>query len=278
MRRYLCCRPCESRDQPQVWVVEEGPSTSLPIQHPPVVMGPGSALALARLSGTTTENFVAAIANFRFNSRTAQGAHFRLLAARDARGLLRFHPPKIEGAGKAGCALHPRSRVQTAQRKCAHEHTGSAESIRPSLRNGFTAYNVLSPATGFVATVADGYLRQLDASIGASEPHAFAVRIRRARQLQHPRPPHPTARFVTIAIRPSHRVRRRELCPRFARRDEAKYFCPKGLTRGAQKHASDLPVGSFFGQVSRKIPRCHSGASFLGRARNDGCSRAKRNP
>jgi hypothetical protein len=29
----------------------------------------------------------------------------------------------------------------------AHEHTGSAEAIRHSLRNGFTAYAVLSPAT-----------------------------------------------------------------------------------------------------------------------------------
>ena len=29
----------------------------------------------------------------------------------------------------------------------AHEHTGSAEGIRHSLRNGFTAYAVISPAT-----------------------------------------------------------------------------------------------------------------------------------
>ena len=29
----------------------------------------------------------------------------------------------------------------------AHEHTGSAEAIRHSLRNGFTAYNALSSAT-----------------------------------------------------------------------------------------------------------------------------------
>jgi hypothetical protein len=36
----------------------------------------------------------------------------------------------------------------------AHEHTGSAEAIRPSLRNGFTAYFVLSLATGFLATIA----------------------------------------------------------------------------------------------------------------------------
>jgi hypothetical protein len=30
----------------------------------------------------------------------------------------------------------------------AHEHTGSAEAIRPSLRNGFTAYFALSPVIG----------------------------------------------------------------------------------------------------------------------------------
>jgi hypothetical protein len=39
-------------------------------------------------------------------------------------------------------------------KESAHEHTGSAESIRPSLRNGFTAYNALSPVTGLFATVA----------------------------------------------------------------------------------------------------------------------------
>ncbi len=30
-------------------------------------------------------------------------------------------------------------------KESAHEHTGSAEAIRHSLRNGFTAYFVLSP-------------------------------------------------------------------------------------------------------------------------------------
>ena len=30
-------------------------------------------------------------------------------------------------------------------KKGAHEHTGSAENIRHSLRNGFTAYNALTP-------------------------------------------------------------------------------------------------------------------------------------
>jgi hypothetical protein len=35
----------------------------------------------------------------------------------------------------------------------AHEHTGSAEAVRPSLRDGFTAYSVLSPVTGLIDTV-----------------------------------------------------------------------------------------------------------------------------
>jgi hypothetical protein len=50
-----------------------------------------------------------------------------------------------EGAGKTGCALHPRSRVQLRTGERAHEHTGSAGASRPSLRNGFTTYSVLSP-------------------------------------------------------------------------------------------------------------------------------------
>jgi hypothetical protein len=37
--------------------------------------------------------------------------------------------------------------------KSAHEHTGSAEAVRPSLRNGFTAYFVLSLAAGFFVTI-----------------------------------------------------------------------------------------------------------------------------
>jgi hypothetical protein len=53
---------------------------------------------------------------------------------------------KQRAQGNAGCTLHPRSRVQVAQEN-AHEHTGSAEAIRHSLRNGFTAYAALSPAT-----------------------------------------------------------------------------------------------------------------------------------
>ena len=83
-----------------------------------------------------------------------------------------------------------------AHGKNAHEHTGSAESIRPSLRSGFTAYNVISPENGSFASVAPKKLasRELDASTATSGPHDFAVRIMRARLLRNPRPPHLTAR------------------------------------------------------------------------------------
>ena len=88
----------------------------------------------------------------------------------------------IEGAGKTGCSLHLRSRVQV-RRKSAHEHTGSAEAFRPSLRSGFTAYFVLSPVNGSFATVIPEKLasQELDASTAASGPHDFAVRVTRLR-------------------------------------------------------------------------------------------------
>src|SRR6201996_8285652 len=49
-------------------------------------------------------------------------------------------PSKVKGAGKTGCTLHPRSHVPKSACFGAHEHTGSAEAVRPSLRNGFTTY------------------------------------------------------------------------------------------------------------------------------------------
>ena len=83
-----------------------------------------------------------------------------------------------------------------AHGKSAHEHTGSAETLRPSLRNGFTAYFVLSPVNGFLATVAYEKLRfsGLNASTATSGPHDFAVRLSHTRQSQLSRPSHLTAR------------------------------------------------------------------------------------
>ena len=80
--------------------------------------------------------------------------------------------------------------------KTAHEHTGQLETLRPSLRNGFTAYFVLSPENGSFASVAREKLRSpgLSASTAAPEPHDFTVRLSRTRQSQLSRPSHLTAR------------------------------------------------------------------------------------
>src|SRR5882672_6605443 len=51
----------------------------------------------------------------------------RILATHCARGLLVIFALKTEGAGNAGCALHPRSRVRFAQNKVHTSIQGSGE-------------------------------------------------------------------------------------------------------------------------------------------------------
>jgi hypothetical protein len=76
----------------------------------------------------------------------------------------------------ARCA---RSRVWCVEstRVSHHGHTGNT---RHSPRNGFTAYIALSPVTGLAChrRLADNSAK-LDASVGASGPHDFAVREKR---------------------------------------------------------------------------------------------------
>jgi len=59
---------------------------------------------------------------------------------------------------------------------------------------------VLSPATGFVATVTPKKLasHELDASVGASGPHDFAVRISIVRLVQRNRTPDAAASTASL--------------------------------------------------------------------------------
>ena len=70
-------------------------------------------------------------------------------------------------------------------KRCAHEHTGSAEASRLSLRDGFTAYSALSLVTGFLATIALRALPQnLTPASGrrnhTSSPYAQAALVSRS--------------------------------------------------------------------------------------------------
>jgi hypothetical protein len=107
-------------------------------------------------------------------------------------------PPSLqEGAGNAGCALHPRSRAQIGERMRARAYRLSG-GIRHPLRDGFTAYAALSPVTGLCCHRHLAHTcARLDASVGASGPHGFAVRSNVVRPA---RPP--IAHEIQPALRP----------------------------------------------------------------------------
>jgi hypothetical protein len=107
-----------------------------------------------------------------------------------------FHPQKTRAQGRPG-ARCTRGLMCKDIQKSAHEHTGSAEAFRPSLRNGFTIYFVLSPARpGLFATVAPNTLasQELDTSHWGVRTTRLRVRITRCSSKAHPRPPHPAPR------------------------------------------------------------------------------------
>jgi hypothetical protein len=132
-------------------------------------------------------------------------SHDFAFSRREAPGVIQLrHPPsKIEGAGKTGCALHPAVSRAIAHRERAHEHTGSAETLRPSLRNGFTAYFVLSPVNGSFATVISGILPANLTPAPRRQDHTTSpYASHHPRQSWRPRPPQPVPTFVTMADAP----------------------------------------------------------------------------
>src|SRR6476620_4898748 len=105
-----------------------------------------SSLSLLAMTGMVRIQFVKQREDASPRSRGATRPRFAITAS-----LLK----KAEGAGKTGCALHPRSRVQDAQRKT---HTSIQVQRKHS---GLPCAVVLrltsrSPVTGFLATVIRG--------------------------------------------------------------------------------------------------------------------------
>src|SRR3981189_3067291 len=100
---------------------------------------------------------------------------------RDAPELCKSFRPRIRGRRECRGRAAPAVSCAKAVRRNAHEHTGSAETLRHSPRNGFTAYIALSPATnsschrhrrikGFVTPGwARENLRRLDTSNGCQD-------------------------------------------------------------------------------------------------------------
>src|SRR5436309_6628649 len=88
------------------------------------------------------------------------------------------------------------------------KHTSIVTTGSPGLpgipaRNGFNGFLCTLPGDrAFLPPSPAVCLRTLDASVGASGPHNFAVRVSAFRQPRRPRPLHPAPTSVTIAKRP----------------------------------------------------------------------------
>src|SRR5258705_13924982 len=102
---------------------------------------------------------------------------------------------EIRAQGRPGACCTRGLACDLRKQNCTRAYR-AAGTLRPSLRNGFTAYSELSPVNGSFATVARERLasHELDASTAASGPHDFAVRLSHTRQSQLARPSHLTAR------------------------------------------------------------------------------------
>ena len=132
---------------------------------------------------------------------------------------------EMRAQGRPG-ARRTRGLVCNADRKCAHEHTGSAGASRPSLRNGFTAYFALFPENGSFASVARRTLSHPSDLTPAprrqnhtTSPYASATLVRHGLGVHRILP-----RVSDDGRRPSSRGETAVFMPLIWGKTEAKYF------------------------------------------------------
>src|SRR5450759_4548499 len=141
---------------------------------------------------------------FEFQTAKQLQTQLRDLAGRKPRAL-----PEIsftlqsEGAGNTGCALHPRSRVQTCTKTRTRAYRFSGGNPAFPAQWFYGLYRALLGVPGLIATVARAPWRELDASVGASGPHDFAVRKKAPSSMAPLASTASRPAAVTIACRPS---------------------------------------------------------------------------
>ncbi len=162
-------RPCESRD---LYAVPSRGRTELETFH----NNERWWLWVPAFAGTTWEDSIVK-------------QQIRLRAPRrDAPELCIYFRP-LEGVGNAGCPLHPQPRVQCVGSTRVVTTVAPGSPGIPA-RNGFNGLfralpgdrALLPPSLADIASlrpVGPTHLRELDASVGASGPHDFAVRSNR---------------------------------------------------------------------------------------------------
>jgi hypothetical protein len=128
-------------------------------------------------------------------SRVMTGEYVSAFSRRIAPEVCIFVCPPLEqrAQGRPGACCTRGPACDLRKQNCTRAYRAAGAS-RPSLRNGVTAYFVLSPENGSFASVARAPYRKLSASTAAPEPHDFTVRSSCTRQSQLSRPSHLTAR------------------------------------------------------------------------------------
>ena len=120
-----------------------------------------------------------------YGSRGKPGTTKIILATQGARALPETSRPlQTEGAGKTGCALHPRSRVRIAQNKVHTSIQGSGEHLAFPAQWLYGLYRALPGDEFLVDSVAAGQLltvRQLDACHGRQDHTVLPYARRRHR-------------------------------------------------------------------------------------------------
>ena len=111
-----------------------------------------------------------------------------VLATRFARGLSRLLPLKTRGSRECRAFGSPAASCAKVKSTRVSRHR-FAETIRHSLRGGFTTYSALSPAIGRFChrhRRNAKHWRRLHASVEALRPRGFVVRGRRIRLVRSP--------------------------------------------------------------------------------------------
>ena len=125
--------------------------------------------------------------------------HAPTLPRRDYARVAATIPRKTEGAGKAGCPLHPQPGVRKMR---AHQHSHHRfNRISPAFpaRMVLTVSFVISSVSRALLPPSPTENRKLDISVGMSGPHDFAVRVSTVR-LAAPRV-HRIPRSTSVTMR-----------------------------------------------------------------------------
>ncbi len=170
---------------------------------------------------------------------------------------------KTKGAGKAGCTLHPRSRVQFAHQKRAHEHTGQRRHPGFPCAMGYGLLRALPGERLFClrrSTMRS--IRQdrcapvkLSASTATPEPHDFTVRVRRLTSTSALRVHRISPRVRDVANAPLVDEMRVVMALIWPAR-EAEYFSRRGSTS-----FTDLPVVPIGRMPRAALCACAAGKS-----------------